>query len=193
VETEANASASANAEAASAASVSTAEAPTDDARAGDLDVQQLQRELETARVQADDHHKKYLLVLADFDNFRKLNEKRVVDRLATSKKSTIGKFLPVFDNLRRALSYEEDSQGLRGGLQATMRGFEALLTSENITPLAVVGAPFDPRTAEAIATRDSGDHDDDVVLEEVERGYELAGELLRPAKVIVARRVPAAS
>ena len=128
--------------------------PASDTPAPELD--RLRQELATAKSAAEESQRKYLLALADLDNFRKLAEKRAADRLASNKRSTLTKFLPVLDNLTRALAFEQDSEGLRGGLQATMRGFESLLASEQVTAITVVGAPFDPRTAEAITTRDSG-------------------------------------
>jgi molecular chaperone GrpE len=61
------------------------------------------------------------------------------------------------------------------------------LAGEGVVPLETVGKPFDPRAAEAISVRQS-DEPDDVVLEEVQRGYRLGEELLRPAMVVVAKR-----
>jgi molecular chaperone GrpE len=66
-----------------------------------------------------------------------------------------------------------------------------LLASESIVAVEVVGKPFDPHVAEAIATRDSSEHDDDVVIEEAQRGYRLGEDLLRPALVVVAKKVDA--
>ena len=119
---------------------------------------------------------------------RKRAERAAADRLTNGRKATLGKFLPVLDNLQRALAFD-DSDGLRGGLQATLRGFESILASETIVAIETVGKPFDPYTAEAISTRETSDHDDDVVVEELQRGYRLGDDLLRPAMVVVAKRV----
>ncbi len=100
----------------------------------------------------------------------------------------LGKFISVLDNLQRALAFD-DSEGLRGGLQATLKQFEVALAAEGIVAIETVGKPFDPHIAEAIATRDSKDHDDEIVIEDVQRGYRLGDELLRPAMVIVAKHV----
>jgi molecular chaperone GrpE len=118
---------------------------------------------------------------------RKRAERTALDRISAGRRALLGKFLPVIDNLQRSLSFD-DSEGLRGGLQATLKGFEALLGSEQVRALETVGKPFDPRFAEAIATRESDEADDDVVLEEAQRGYMLGEELLRPALVVVAKR-----
>ena len=103
------------------------------------------------------------------------------------KKSLLGKFLPVLDNLQRAMAFEGEAEGVRGGLAATLKGFEAVLASEGVTAIEVKGKPFDPHTAEAIGTQAAPGVDGDIVLEEAQRGYMLGEELLRPAHVIVAK------
>jgi molecular chaperone GrpE len=141
-----------------------------------------------AKALADDRYRELQYARAEIDNVRKRAERIAAERLSAGRRALLGKFLPVIDNLQRSLAYD-DSDGLRGGLQATLKGFEALLESEQVRVLEVVGKPFDPRLAEAIATRESTDLDDDVVVEEAQRGYSLGEELLRPALVVVAKRV----
>jgi len=148
-------------------------------------------ELAAAKALADERYAELQYARAEIDNVRKRALRLADERLTHSRRQLLGKFLPVLDNLQRALRYE-DSEGLRGGLQATLKGFEALLASEGLVPVATVGKPFDPHVAEAISTRETSDHDDDVVLEEAQSGYRLGDDLLRPALVVVAKRVAGA-
>ena len=148
----------------------------------------LNQRLLEATARAEENHAKLLYALADFENFKKRSERVLFDRLAAGKRATLSKFLGVLDNLERALAYEQGSDGLRGGLEATQRGFEALLESEGVKRLSLVGEHFDPRIAEAIGTRETGDVDEDVVVEEVQPGYTMGDDVLRPARVIVAKR-----
>ena len=77
---------------------------------------------------------------------------------------------------------------MRGGIEQTLRGFEAILASEGVKPIDVKGKPFDPRIAEAIGTLPAPNGvADDTVLEVAEKGYTIGEELLRPAKVLVAK------
>jgi molecular chaperone GrpE len=157
--------------------------PTDDPEA----------RLAEANARADENHAKLLYALADFENYKKRNERFLSERLSSGKRSILGRFLPVLDNLERALASGADGGALREGLHATLRGFEALLAAENVKPIDVLGAPFDPRVAEAIGTKDRDDVDDNTVIEEVQRGYTLADEVLRPARVLVSKRPAATS
>lgn len=144
-------------------------------------------QLADAKALAEERYKELQYARAEIENVRKRAERIAGDRLGAGRRALLGKFLPVLDNLKRALTYE-DSDGLRDGLQATLKGFEALLAAEGVKPVEVVGKPFDPRIAESIQSREVPEGDDDLVLEEVQRGYVLGDELLRPAQVIVSKR-----
>ncbi|GAC1299251.1 MAG: hypothetical protein NVSMB19_02920 [Vulcanimicrobiaceae bacterium] len=144
-------------------------------------------ELAAANALATERLNELAYARAEIDNVRKRATRAADDRLAHGRRSLLAKFLPVLDNLQRALAYD-DSDGLRGGLDATLRGFEGILAGEAVSTIETVGKPFDPHVAEAIATRETDEHDDDVVVEEVQRGYRMGDDLLRPAMVIVAKR-----
>jgi molecular chaperone GrpE len=145
-------------------------------------------ELAAAKAKADENYNKFLLAMADFENYKKRMERQLGDISLAGKKSVLKKFLPVLDNLERALSYDPGSEGLRGGLAATLRGFESVLDSEGVKGLSFKGQPFDPKFAEAIGTRPAtGDTPEDSVVEEAARAYVMGDDVLRPAQVIVAK------
>lgn len=150
----------------------------------------LRAQLDAANARADENWNKFLLAMADFENYKKQMEKRMLMIVNDHRKSLLLRFLPVIDNLERALKFNvSGDEKLRGGLEQTLRGFESVLASEGVKPIDVTGAPFDPRVAEAIGTLPAPDGvADDTVLEVAERGFTLGDELLRPAKVLVAKR-----
>jgi molecular chaperone GrpE len=137
---------------------------------------------------AEDFRAKYLYAVAENENTKKRLQRRSDDAVRAVRKRVLTKFLPVLDNLERALAYD-DSQELRAGLEATLRGFEAALESEGVTPVVTArsGARFDPNVAEAISTQAAPDVADETVLAETQRGYFIDDELLRPARVVVAK------
>jgi molecular chaperone GrpE len=147
-------------------------------------------ELAAARALAEDRYRELQYARAEIENVRKRADRVASDRLNAWRKALVGKFLPVLDNLRRATTYQ-NSEGLREGLDATLKEFEQLLAGEQLRPIEIVGKPFDPRLAEAIATTESPNADEGTVIEEVRRGYLLGDDVLRPALVVVAKRADA--
>ena len=112
----------------------------------------------------------------------------MADIAQSGRKSLVVKFLPVIDNLERALTYNTENEGLKGGLQATLRGFENVLAGEGVKAVSLKGQPFDPRLAEAIGTQAPPDGvADDIVLEEATKAYLHGDDVLRGAHVIVAK------
>jgi molecular chaperone GrpE len=149
--------------------------------------QSLEEQLAAEKARADDNYNKFLLAMADFENYKKRLQ-RDIDSIVTShRRMLLERFLPVVDNLERALQ-SGGGDGLRGGIEQTLRGFEAVLAGEGVKPIDVKGKPFDPRVAEAIGTTAAANGaDDDTVVEVAQKGYNIGEELLRPAKVIVAK------
>jgi molecular chaperone GrpE len=149
--------------------------------------QSLEGEVAAANARADENYSKFLLAVADFDNYKKRMQRDFDSLVSSRRRMLLERFLPVLDNLERALQSKADGETLRGGIEQTLRGFEALLAGEGVKAVDVKGKPFDPRVAEAIGTSTSSDEADDTVVAVAEKGYTLGDELLRPAKVIVAK------
>jgi molecular chaperone GrpE len=147
----------------------------------------LEEELAAANARADENYGKFLLAVADFDNYKKRMQRDFDSLVSSRRRMLLERFLPVLDNLERALQSNADGENLRGGIEQTLRGFEALLAGEGVKAIEVKGKPFDPRVAEAIGTSASSGEADDTVVAVAEKGYALGEELLRPAKVIVAK------
>ena len=147
----------------------------------------MENERTTTPVAAEeDYRTKYLSAAAEVENTKKRMQRRSDDAARAQKKRLLLKFLPVLDNLERALAFR-DSGELRDGLAATLRGFEAALESEGVTPVRTTGLPFDPEVAQAIGVTPDPDAADETVIAESQRGFKVDDELLRPALVVVAK------
>jgi molecular chaperone GrpE len=148
----------------------------------------LEEQLAAANARADENYGKFLLAVADFDNYKKRIQRDIESMVSTRRRMLLERLLPVLDNLQRALESNAGGETLRSGLEQTLRGFEAVLAGEGVKVVEVRGAPFDPRIAEAIGTLPADGSPEDTVVEVAEKGYTLGDDLLRPAKVIVAKR-----
>jgi molecular chaperone GrpE len=148
----------------------------------------LEEQLAAATARADENYGKFLLAVADFDNYKKRMQRDLDSIVSSRRRMLLERLLPVLDNLRRAVESNAGGDTLRGGVEQTLRGFEAVLASEGVKPIEVHGEKFDPRVAEAVGTSPADGAAEDTVVEVTEKGYTLGDELLRPAKVIVAKR-----
>lgn len=148
----------------------------------------LDEQVKTANERADDNYGKFLLAMADFENYKKRIQRDIESVVTNHRRHLLERFLPVLDNLERALASNAGGDGLRNGIEQTLRGFEAVLAGEGVKAIEVIGKPFDPRFAEAIGTAPGDGLEDDTVVTVAEKGYSIGEELLRPAKVLVAKR-----
>jgi molecular chaperone GrpE len=148
----------------------------------------LEEQLAAANARANENYERFLLTVADFDNYKKRMQRDLDSLVAARRRMLLERFLPVLDNLERALDSKATGETLRGGIEQTLRGFEAVLANEGVRSMDVKGKPFDPRVAEAIGTSAAANGEaDDTVVDVAEKGYTLGDDVLRPAKVIVAK------
>jgi molecular chaperone GrpE len=135
-------------------------------------------------------HDLYLRVLADFENFRRRVDRDRVQTAASGKRELLLSLLEVLDGFDRALPYLNDLNGspesVAQGIHAIHRRFIDLLKAQQVTAFKAVGEVFDPALHEAIGEAQSEGHPPGTVVEEVQRGYRLGEDLLRPARVRVA-------
>jgi molecular chaperone GrpE len=123
---------------------------------------------------------------AEMDNFRKRQTRRADEAIVAERERLFSLFLPVVDNLGRALNHDDQADdGLCQGVELTHRELLRLLEVEGITRLETVGQSFDPEWHEAVSVIPA-EVEPDTVVEEIEAGYKLGDKLLRPAKVVVA-------
>lgn len=154
---------------------------------GNQRVAELESQLTQAKKEAADNWTKYVAVRADWDNFRKRQERLVSDRVLYQKKALFNKLLEVLDNVERALIYEDtlDKTQLQHTLHMLQWQMNEVLRGEGLNTVASVGENFNPYLHEAVEAVEDSDKPDGVILEELRKGYTLGEETLRPARVKV--------
>jgi molecular chaperone GrpE len=147
----------------------------------------LETQLAQARREASENWNKYLRQQAEWDNFRKRQERVVGDRVQQQKKSLLKNILEVMDNVERALIYQDtmDKEQLQQTLRMLMWQMSEVLRAEGLTPIPTIGETFNPYVHEAVEAIESGEQPDNTILEELRKGYTLGEETLRPARVKV--------
>lgn len=131
---------------------------------------------------------------ADFENYRKRIERDRGESHTRATADVINKFLPVIDNLRRALEAERSLEATESaefrhflhGVELINKQLDEVLEALGVEPVPAQGALFDPHLHEAVVTEPTRDYEPDTVIQEIVRGYRLGDKLLRPAMVKVA-------
>ena len=148
----------------------------------DARLEQLEKEHETLKNQ-------YVRISADFDNFRKRQSRDQDDLKAQLVSKSLTAILPIVDNFERArqqLKPEgEEAQALHRSYQGLYKQLVEVLKQQGVAPMRVVGQPFDPNLHEAVLREPSDEYKEDIILEELQRGYHLEGKVLRHALVKV--------
>jgi molecular chaperone GrpE len=129
----------------------------------------------------------YLRKLADFDNYRKRQEREMEEFKRVANAGLLRDCLPVLDNLERALSTStQDASGLRTGIELVLKQFKNVLSRYGLVDVDPMGQPFDPTHHEAIQRRETEGVQEPTVVQVMQKGYLLGDRLLRPALVVVA-------
>lgn len=153
------------------------------------EVERLRSELEQARAEAAEYKDRWLRSVAEMDNMRKRLEKRYTEEAEREKRRFLRAILPLVDHLEMVLRHSDsDPEVLRQGVEMIYQELMRTLEGEGLKPIESVGKPFDPFVHEAVEVVKSEEHPENVVVDEVQRGYLYKGELLRPARVRVAKK-----
>ena len=143
---------------------------------------------------------RYLRLAAELDNYRKRVARERAELIRTAHEGLLLEFLPVLDNLERALAAARSSAGssraseaLIEGVEITLRLFRGVLEKVGVREIETVGREFDPVVHHAVEQVRVTEVPENTVVEEVLRGYVLDQKVLRPALVKVSTRAAAPS
>ena len=152
-------------------------------------LQQLEQELNSLKQEHEAVQSQYMRIAADFDNFRKRQARDQDDLRQQLVCSTLTEILPVVDNFERArqqLNPEgEEAQALHRSYQGLYKQLVDVLKQQGVARMDVVGQEFDPTLHEAVLREENQEHAEDIVCEELQRGYHRDGRVLRHAMVKV--------
>ncbi len=145
-------------------------------------LEQLEKEHQTLKNQ-------YVRIAADFDNFRKRQSRDQDDLKVQLICKSLSAILPIVDNFERARQQlkpeSEEAQTLHRSYQGLYKQLVEVLKQQGVAPMRVLGQQFDPNLHEAILREPSEKENEDIIIEELQRGYHLDGKVLRHALVKV--------
>ncbi len=131
--------------------------------------------------QLDEQNDKYLRLYAEYENFRKRSAKEKTDTYNDAFTDVVTSFLPLLDNLERALQYEPENQGF---IMITKQ-LNDIFAKLGVEEIKSDGEEFDPNLHNAIAHEDDEEKGENIITQTFQKGYTLNGKVIRHAVVKV--------
>lgn len=153
-------------------------------------VPDLQVKLEEALAKSDEYYDQLLRVKAELDNVRKRSQRELENAHKYAIEKFIEGMLPVIDSMelgQQAADKATDIQQIKEGNEVTLNMFNQLLEKFEIEKLNPEGDNFDPEFHQAMSIQETADATPNSVIAVMQKGYLLAGRLIRPAMVVVAK------
>ncbi|WP_255235582.1 nucleotide exchange factor GrpE [Salipaludibacillus sp. LMS25] len=145
------------------------------------EVKELERKLADAT-------NRMLRIQADYDNFRRRTKQEKESAAKYRSQNLAEKLLPALDNFERGMMItpqQEETKSLLQGMEMVYRQLKDALAEEGIEPIETVGKPFDPHYHQAVMQVETDEYESNVVVEEMQKGYQLKDKVIRPAMVKV--------
>ena len=146
-------------------------------------------ELEKTKELAKDNEDKYKRLLAEFENARQRNEKESKKMYDIGAKEVLEKLLPIVDNFERALASvpeEDKNRGFEQGVDMIYKQLMASLEGVGVAPMNAEGKNFNPELHNAVIHIEDEKLDENIVVEEMQKGYMYKDYVLRHSMVKVA-------
>ena len=133
-----------------------------------------------------DLNDKFLRICAEYDNFRKRSQKEKDALYGDIKANTVTQFLPVYDNLERALKQNTEDEAYKKGVEMIMTQFCSTLEKLGVTEIECLGEKFDPAMHNAVMHVDDEEKGENEIVEVFQKGFKLGEKVIRFAMVKVA-------
>ncbi len=146
----------------------------------------LQAELDKAKEALSQQETQYQYLAAEYDNFRRRSAKEKSDAYAKAKGDAALAFLPVFDNLQRALAAPCTDTAYAKGVEMTMTQLRQVLESLEITEIPALGEQFDPNVHNAVMHVDDPSVGENTIVEVFQSGFRTGEKVIRFSMVKVA-------
>ena len=143
-------------------------------------------ELEKLQKQYDEEHDRYLRLAAEYDNFRKRSQKEREALYTDIKAETVGKLLPVYDDLSRALENETTDESYKKGVELTMNNLKKIMASLGVEEFGEAGDGFDPNAHNAVMHIEDESLGENVIAQVFQKGFRIGEKVIRFAVVKVA-------
>ena len=146
----------------------------------------LLEELEALKQERAEQEDRFLRLAAEYENYRRRSQKEKESAWTDAKAETASAFLPVYDNLERALKQETADEAYKKGVEMTMAGLKEVLAKLGIEEIPALGETFDPNLHNAVMHVEDEAAGENTIVEVFQAGFRTGDKVIRFAMVKVA-------
>ena len=143
-------------------------------------------ELEALKDSLAKKEEQYLRLVAEYDNYRKRTQKEKADTYQNAKGDAVLAFLPVYDNLERALKQDTADEAFKKGVEMTMNQLRDILKKLGVEEIPALGQPFDPNLHNAVMHVEDDSVGENTIVDVFQAGFKSGDKVVRFAMVKVA-------
>lgn len=147
---------------------------------------ELKKQIDSQKIELAETEDRLKRVAAEFDNYKKRNSKERENLHSSLLSDIISSFLPIVDNLEKALEAKTEDENYRQGVELVLKQFKDVLAANGVKEIESVGKPFDPELHEAVSSVIDENLGEKIVKEEYRKGYIIGNKVIRHSMVIVA-------
>ena len=154
-----------------------------------LQIDELKELLEKEKQNSSLNTEKWKRALADYQNLEKRTQQEIIDKVSSETGKLILEFLTVYENFIRAKEdYAKEGVNITG-LESIIKNMNSLFSEYGVKPIDALGKIFDPNLHEAISIVEDPKLDEDIIIEEIAKGYIIRGKVLKYSKVCVSKKM----
>ena len=143
-------------------------------------------ELNSMKAELEETTDRLKRLMAEFENFKKRSVKEREGLYNSLVADIVASFLPVQDNLQKAISVETKDENLKQGIELIVKQIGEIFTKFGVEEIETVGKPFDPELHDAVSSVQDETLGEKIVKEEFRKGYKIGTKVIRHGMVIVA-------
>ena len=153
----------------------------------DISIKETSDDIEKIKEERDFHLKQRQYAQAELVNYRKQVSKEFENQSKFGNSQIIQYLIEIYEDLKRIIDNSNSDDSSSKGLTLIIKNIESMFKEQSVEIINSVGNPFDPNLHEAIEYTENSDIDDNVVISEIQSGYKIHGQVLRPSKVNVCK------
>ncbi|MCI9177440.1 MAG: nucleotide exchange factor GrpE [Clostridia bacterium] len=149
-------------------------------------MEEIIKEKDTLKIQLEETEDRLKRVAAEFDNYKKRSSKEKEEMYSSIMGDVVSNFLPVIDNLEKAVESKTEDEGYKQGVELVLKQFKDVLQANGVEQIETIGKTFDPELHEAVSAVTDENLGEKEIKEEYRKGYIIGNKVIRHSMVVVA-------